>query len=280
MNVRAAGGSVALAAPDERHGQPDGGVQASHLDGGSRQGGERPREDRGGETSGGERAQEEGVAALEGEAEWLAGVREPLLQCGGDGRAAARRDDLVLGQVGHVDAWSGWGAVGGEGGDHLVMAESLDGEFVGDLAGQQAEGGVEFVGGDQAQHVGGDALAEADLDARVCLAEACEQARDVDIAGGHERSDPDSSAQDPAKLVDLRACAVHLGQDTAGSSGDRLACLGWGDAAARAFEKLDPQLFFEPPDLVRQRRLGDMELLGGAREVAVARHRLDASQLP
>ena len=176
--------------------------------------------------------------------------------------------------------WSGWGAVGGEGGDHLVVAEWLDGEFVGDLAGHKAEGGVEFVGGDQAQHVGGDALAEADLDARVGLAEACEQPGDVDVPGGHERSDPDSSAQDAAKLVDLRARAVHFGQDTAGSSGDRLSCFGWGHAAARAFEERDAQLLLEPSDLVRQRRLGHVELLGGAREVAVPRHRLHTAQLP
>jgi hypothetical protein len=36
----------------------------------------------------------------------------------------------------------------------------------------------------------------------------------------------------------------------------------------------------EPPDLVRQRRLGDVELLRGAREMAEAGHRLDGSQLP
>jgi len=103
------------------------------------------------------------------------------------------------------------GAVGGKGGDHLVVAECLDGEFVRDLPGQQAEGGVEFVGGEPAQHLGGDALAKADLDTRVGLAEACEQPGNVDVAGGHERSDPDTSAQYAAKLVDFRASVVHFG---------------------------------------------------------------------
>jgi GNAT superfamily N-acetyltransferase len=135
------------------------------------------------------------------------------------------------------------------------------------------------VGGEQAQHVGGDALAQTDLDTRVALAEAREQARNVEVAGGHERSDPDAPAQDAAQLVDLRARAVHLGEDAARPGGDRLPRLGRGDTAARAFEERDAQFLLEPSDLVRQRRLGEMELLGGAREVAMARHRLDASQL-
>ena len=158
--------------------------------------------------------------------------------------------------------------------------ELLDGELVGDLAGQQAEGGVELVGGEEAEHVGGDALAEADLDAGVGVAEAGEQPGDVEVAGGQERADPDASAQDAAKLVDLRARGVDLGEDPAGASGDRHAGFGRGDAPARALEQRGAQLALEPADLVRQRRLGEVELLGGAREVAVPRHRLHASQLP
>ena len=130
------------------------------------------------------------------------------------------------------------------------------------------------------QHVGGDALAQADLDARVGLAEAREQPGDVDVAGGQERADPDATAQDAAQLVDLRARAVDLREDAAGSRGDRLSCLGRGDAAARALEQRGAELLLEPPDLVRQRRLREVELLRGAREVTVPRHRLDASQLP
>src|SRR5215207_9097551 len=83
LDACAGGGrEVALAAPDERHRQMDGRVQAAHLEGGSFQGGERPREDGGGEASRGERAQEKRVAAFEREAQWRTGVGEPLLQCG------------------------------------------------------------------------------------------------------------------------------------------------------------------------------------------------------
>ena len=51
----------------------------------------------------------------------------------------------------------------------LVMAEPLGGQPVGELARKQAERGVQLVRGQQAQHVGGDALAQPDLDARVRL---------------------------------------------------------------------------------------------------------------
>ena len=254
--------------------------EASHLERGSLEGGERAREDRGDEPSGGERAQEEGIAALEGEAEWLAGGGEPLLQRGGDGRATAGRDDRVPAEVGDADARNRRGAAGGEDGDRLFLAQPLDDEIVGQLARQQAEGGVELVGGEEAEHVGSDALAQADLDAGVRLAEAGQQAGHVEVARRQQRSDPDAPAQDAAKLVHLLACAVHLGQDPPRASSDRLAGLGRADATACALEQRGAQLLLEPDDLVRQRRLRDVELVRGAREVAVPGHRLDRSKLP
>jgi hypothetical protein len=144
-----------------------------------------------------------------------------------------------------------WGAVGSEGDHHFVVAQSLDREFLGRLAGEQTKGGVQLIGGESAEHVGGDALAEADLHARVGLTEACEQAGDVDVAGGQERPDPDASAQDAAELVDLLANTVNLSEDMAGSNGDELSGLGWGDAPARAFEQCCAQLALEPSYLVR-----------------------------
>jgi hypothetical protein len=128
--------------------------------------------------------------------------------------------------------------------------------------------------------VGGDALAQADLDTRVRLAEARQQPGDVELARRQERSDPDPPAQDPAQLVDLLACAVHLGKDAASTNSDALPRLRRADATARALEQRRPQLVFKPADLVRQRRLGDVKLFRGAREVPVAGHRLDGSQLP
>ena len=115
---------------------------------------------------------------------------------------------------------------------------------------------------------------------RVRLAEPREQAGNVEVPGGHERSDPDPPPEHAAQLVDLRAGGVHLREHTPGARGDRLARLGGDHAAAACAEQRRSQLGFEPPYLVRQRRLSEMEFLRGAREVTVPRHRLDASQLP
>jgi hypothetical protein len=80
--------------------------------------------------------------------------RRQLLQDGGDGRAAARRHDRVPAELGDADVWIWWGTVEREGGDHLVVAQPLDGEPGRDFAGQQAEGDVELVSGQEAEHVG------------------------------------------------------------------------------------------------------------------------------
>jgi hypothetical protein len=121
---------------------------------------------------------------------------------------------------------SRWGAIGGEGGDHFLVGQPLDRECVGDLAAQQTERGIELVGAEKAQHVGGDALAQTDFDTGVRLAEAGEHPRDVEIAGGQQRSDPDASAQNTAKLVDFFAGGLHFREHTAGSRGDRGSRLG------------------------------------------------------
>jgi hypothetical protein len=56
----------------------------------------------------------------------------------------------VLAEVGDADVWSWRGAVGGEDGDHLLPAQSLNSEVVANLAGEKAEGGVQLVGGEEA----------------------------------------------------------------------------------------------------------------------------------
>ncbi len=152
-------------------------------------------------------------------------------------------------------------------------------ELVGQLSRQEAEGGVELVGGEKAEHVAGDALAQADLDARVRSTEAREQPGDVEAAGRQQRSDPDAPPQDAAQLVDLLARGVDLREHAARSRGEGVSRLGGHDAAAGALEERRAELALEPLDLVGERRLGDVELRCGAGEVAVARDRFDASQL-
>ena len=93
-----------------------------------------------------------------------------------------------------------------------------------------------------------------------------------------------TSTGGPSRLVSDRgriaAGAVQFGEDPPGTGGHGTTCLGDDDPAAGPLEQQRPQLAFELPDLVRQRRLRDVQLLGGAGEVAVSRHGLDAPQLP
>ena len=62
------------------------------------------------------------------------------------------------------------------------------------------------------------------------------------------------------------------------ANGD-LARFGQLDRAGRAAKELDTKLALEPAHLRRKGGLGDVELLGGPREVAMARDRLEVSEL-
>jgi hypothetical protein len=73
--------------------------------------------------------------------------------------------------------------------------------------------------------------------------------------------------------------AVDLGEHALGVAEDHAALGGELDAAARAPEHLDAQLGLEPPDLLRDRRLGEVQLLGRLRERAVAGDGGDGAQV-
>src|SRR4029453_15018246 len=128
-------------------------------------------EDRGSEASGDEAAQEEGIAALQRDVQRFAGAREELVGGGLDRRAGSRWDDRVGAEIACSDRSPPRRATRGERGDDLVLAESFGDEVVGDLAGDEREGGIHFVLGQIALHVSRRALAEEDLDPRIRLAE-------------------------------------------------------------------------------------------------------------
>jgi hypothetical protein len=132
---------------------------------------------------------------------------------------------------------------------------------------------------ESAHHVPRGALVEVDLDPGVRLGEAAEKLRDIEPSAGEQGADRDPAADHAVELVDLAAHALDLGEHRARPGGYRLAGLGGHDAAAGALEKLRPQLGLESADLVGERRLGDVELLRRAGEVAVAVHGLDVSEL-
>ena len=59
----------------------------------------------------------------------------------------------------------------------------------------------------------------------------------------------------------------------------RLAGLSRFDRSGRAAQQLDAELALELAHLVRQGRLGDVKLVRGAGEMAVARHGLEVAKL-
>ena len=200
---------------------------------------------------------------------------------GGDGRAAARRDDPVPREVGDVDVRSRRGAAGGEGGDDLL---------VGSVARRRTRRGPRRRAGRtrrRARRRRGSRNMSAAMPSRrptsipgcAWLKRASSPGTSMSPAG---RSAPIQirPRSDAAKLVDLLRGGVDFREDAAGARGDRRPASVGRHAAARALEQRRAQLLLEPPDLVRERRLGEVELLGGAGEVPVARHRLHASELP
>ena len=110
-------------------------------------------------------------------------------------------------------------------------------------------------------------------------AEPREQAGNVDAAAGKQRPDRDPAPGHAAQLVDLLAHSVDLGQHPAGPRGDRLPGLGRGHPPAGPLEELGAELRLEAPDLMRERRLRHVQLLGGTGEVPMACDGLDISEL-
>ena len=147
------------------------------------------------------------------------------------------------------------------------------------IVGQQGERRIDLVGGEQVEHVARRALAQADLDAGMRFAEARQQVGYVEVAGRQQRADGDAAPDQAAQLLDLAVDVADLRQDAPRACRDRIACLGRHDAAAGALEQLHAQLDLELPDLLRQRRLGDVKLLRRAREVPVAGDGLGVAEL-
>ena len=87
------------------------------------------------------------------------------------------------------------------------------------------------------------------------------------------------AAHEPAQLVDLAPQRLGLGEHRAGAAATSSpASVGWTERVVRRSSSI-AELALEPPDLVRERRLRDVELVGRVREVPVADDRLEVAQL-
>ena len=111
------------------------------------------------------------------------------------------------------------------------------------------------------------------------MTELGEECRHVDRPRRKQRAHRDPSFDQAPEVVDLLPRALHLREHTPRPGGHGLTGLGGNDRPARPGEELGAQLGLEPPDLVRQGRLRDAQLVGGAREMAVPRDRLEVAEL-
>ena len=279
MKVRATRGTSVLLAPPDRAPPADGRVAgASHLDRGPSSARERARQDRRGEAARGERAQQDGSPLLQREVDARRGG-EPLLHRPKSIAESPRRDDPV--RRGAAEGRPGRGPPNVD--DLRPTPQALDHEIVRGLTGQQAERGVEL------RRRRGSPNMSAAMPSRSPTSTPGCAALNRASSPGTSRSPAGWSAPIQIRLAQdaagarstVLARAVHLGQCIVERArGQRTAAgLGRAHAAARALEQRRPQLQLELPDLMRQRRLGDVELLRGACEVAVAGDRLDGSQL-
>jgi hypothetical protein len=96
---------------------------------------------------------------------------------------------------------------------------------------------------------------------------------------GRGRRHADRAAHDAGVLVHRRAGGRDAGQDRVGPREQLGARGGQLDAAARAVQQRHAELRLEPADLLRERRLGHVDRLRGAAEVAVARDRGEVLEL-
>ena len=129
------------------------------------------------------------------------------------------------------------------------------------------------------EHLARGAVAQRDPHARVGGVEGGELGRQPQQLAGRGR-EPHEAAGDAGVLVHRRAGAADVGEDRL-RAGEQLLPGGRDlDAGAGALEQLQPELALEPAHLLRERGLGDVELLGRAREVAMARDRREVLELP
>ena len=143
----------------------------------------------------------------------------------------------------------------------------------------ERERDVEAAVGQHLEHPLRRALAQSDLDVGKAGGEAGDHRRDVELAAEQHRADVHVPAREAAQLVDVAAQRVGLGEHCAGAGRDQLARLGRHHRSRRAAQQLDAELLLEPAHLVRQGRLRDAQLVGGAREMAVPRDRLEVAKL-
>ena len=142
------------------------------------------------------------------------------------------------------------------------------------------EGHVERVAVQALEHDLARLLAHDEVDVRMALVEGGEQRREVEAAGRAHRPDHHAAGAQPGQLGQLLPRRVDLGERAARALGQQLAGGRQRDVPRRPVDEREPDLVLEPLDLLRERRLGDVEPRRGAREVALVVERDEVAQLP
>ena len=128
------------------------------------------------------------------------------------------------------------------------------------------EGDVELVAPQRGEYLGRAALTDADRDAGVGGVEARQQAGQVDRPGRQHRPERDRALEQAAQRGEVGADGIGARHDLPCPLEHHGAGLGQLDATAGAPEQLEAELGLQPPDRLGDRRLREVQLLGGARE--------------
>ena len=164
--------------------------------------------------------------------------------------------------------------------DELLLGEQRRGELVAEGVGvDRGEDRVELVRADLREQLLLRALDEVDRDARVLVVEVGDDRVEVVQAGRPHAAEAQVAAQQAGHLVELVAQPVDLVEHPARVVEDERPLGRQLDAAAGPREERDAELGLEPAELLRDGRLGEVQLLAGLRERAVARDRDDRPEV-
>ena len=149
--------------------------------------------------------------------------------------------------------------------EQLVAQGGLHDEPLG-VDRQDDEAGLEPAGA----HVVGDGRGveadDAQAHARVAVGERLGEIGQQVVDGGREGAEAGRARAHVAHAAHRFAGRLHLGQDALGVGQQRTAGLGRHDAAPDAHEERHAELALEAPDLLGERRLGQMQHLRGGAE--------------
>ena len=112
----------------------------------------------------------------------------------------------------------------------------------------------------------GDVLPHGDGQPRMVAAEVGDQRGRVHRPERQDPADPEHAPGESPEIVQVRRDAVHLGERAPRPREDELARFGHRDATRGATQQLDAQLTLEPANLLRDRRLCDVEVERGLGE--------------